>query len=153
VADIPLFLDIDGVFHPLRTPVAERFCCKAGFERWVRKYPDLPLVISSSWRQLYPLPVIRGKFSEDVGARIIDATPRVIDGQPHARHREILAWMAKNRAPGTGWLALDDSVFEFLPGCKELVRCLPERGFDDDVAAELDRRLAQAPPPAGPGAE
>ena len=141
--EIPLFLDIDGVLHPVGTHPTGWLSCKDTFEQWVRKYPGVQLVISSSWRRLYPLKVIQSHFSEDVGVRIIGVTPRITDARPQRRHREILAWLAKNRPPNAGWLALDDSENEYPAQCPQLVPCVSTIGFDDDVAAELDRRLAQ----------
>jgi hypothetical protein len=148
-----LFLDIDGVLHaqgrkPDGSRITPHFSCKPRFEEWARGYPQLQLVISSTWRQIYPLPALRGKFSPDIAARVIDVTPRFVDEKPYMRQREILAWLAKHRTPETPWLALDDTVSEFYPGCPQLVACRPEIGFDDTVAAELDRRMAQARPAA-----
>jgi hypothetical protein len=141
--EVPLLLDIDCVVHPVGSRPSDWMSCKGAFEQWVRRYSNLRLVFSSSRRQLYPLKVLQGHSSADVGARIIGATPRITDARPQRRHREILAWLARNRAVNAVWFALDDSAYEFPAQCPQLVSCVSARGFDDEVAAELDRRLAQ----------
>ncbi len=136
-----LFLDIDGVLHPVRTHPADHLTCRPRFEQWAAGHPHVRFVITSSWKQLYPLTVLRGYFSPEIGTRIIDMTPRLYGVSVQRRYHEIIAWLDKNNSTGEAWLALDDSAADFPPGCPQLVRCLPERGFDDAVAGELDRRI------------
>ncbi len=73
-----LFLDIDGVLHPLPDPGqsgAEQFTRLDLLEEVLRQLPHVDVVISSSWRELHPLDDIRTYFSPDVQARIVDVTP------------------------------------------------------------------------------
>lgn len=44
-----LFLDIDGVLHPVDRAEGV-FSCKPLFEVTMRDFPDIEIVISSSWR-------------------------------------------------------------------------------------------------------
>jgi len=137
-----IFFDIDGVMHPVRSRRDAYMSCRPCFERWAGKNPEVRFVITSSWRQLYPLEVLRGYFSEAIQSRIIDTTPRLYGTREHARYQEILSWLKTNDAMDDPWLALDDSYSEFPAQFPQLVRCMPDRGFDDAVALELDRRLA-----------
>lgn len=116
--------------------------CRPRFEQWAAGHPDVRFVITSSWRQLYPLPVLKGYFSPEIGACVIDVTPRLYGVAVQRRYCEIIAWLDKNNATGEAWLALDDSAADFPAGRPQLVQCVPERGFDDAVAGELDRRIA-----------
>ena len=136
-----IFLDIDGVLHPVRTHPAAHLTCRPRFEQWAAGHPDVRFVITSSWRHRYPLAVLQGYFSPEIGARLVGTTPRLYGVTMQRRYFEILGWLEKNNATNQNWLALDDSAADFPPGCPQLVRCLPERGFDDAVAGELDRRI------------
>lgn len=137
-----LFIDIDGVMHPVGTHPAGRLSCKPRFEQWAAGHPAVRLVIASSWRRLYPLDVLKGLFSAEIGVRVIGVTPRLYGDPTQRRYREILAWLAKNNCAHEAWFALDDSSTDFPEECSQLVRCVPERGFDDEVAVELERRIA-----------
>lgn len=137
-----LFMDIDGVLHPVGTHPGNHLTCKPRFEQWAARHADPRFVITSSWRNRYPVAVLQGYFSPEAGSRVIGATPRFYGVTMHRRYREILAWLAKNDAMKEHWLALDDSAADFPPGCPQLVRCVPERGFDNAVASELDHRVS-----------
>jgi hypothetical protein len=137
-----LFIDIDGVMHPVGTHPADRMSRRPRFEQWAARHPDIRFVIASSWRRLYPLDVLKGFFSAEIGARVAGVTPRLYGDPANRRYHEISAWLEKNNSTGETWLALDDSPADFPDGCPQLVRCVPDRGFDDAVAEELDRRIA-----------
>lgn len=83
-----LFLDIDGVLHPVRTHPADHLICRPRFEQWAAGQPDVRFVITSSWRQLYPLTVLKGYFSPVIGTRAIDVTPRLYGVAVQRRYRE-----------------------------------------------------------------
>jgi hypothetical protein len=57
-----LFLDFDGVLHPLRSGEAGRFILIPAFEAWVRIHPAIEIVISSTRRQIFPFETIRRFF-------------------------------------------------------------------------------------------
>jgi len=139
-----LFLDIDGVLHPVATRPDQHLVHRQRFEQWAAGHPDVQIIITSSWRQRYPLAVLKGLFSPAIGARIIGTTPRIYGVPIRRRYEEILEWLKKNNGLGQSWLALDDSPADFPPGCAQLVCCDPAHGFDDAAARELDRRIRAA---------
>ncbi|WP_205895069.1 HAD domain-containing protein [Metapseudomonas otitidis] len=54
-----LFLDFDGVLHPeydgQATPADVVFCHLPRFEAVMRDHPEVEIVISSTWREQFPL--------------------------------------------------------------------------------------------------
>lgn len=54
-----LFLDFDGVLHPeydgQATPADVVFCHLPRFEAVMRDHPEVEIVISSMWREQFPL--------------------------------------------------------------------------------------------------
>ncbi|RZI44409.1 hypothetical protein EGT07_03035 [Herbaspirillum sp. HC18] len=137
-----LFLDFDGVLHPFDHP-AGVFVLLPDFERVMRDFRDVDIVISSAWRELHPLPALKSLFSPDIRRRIIGATP-VFNGMdhPYIREAEILAWLRETGRENEAWLAIDDTDWFFSPDCSNLVLVNPDTGFNDDTERALRRRLA-----------
>lgn len=142
-----LFLDFDGVLHPIIAN-GSLFSCLPRLEKVLRDHPEVKIVISSAWRYSHDLEALRDYFSPDIRPRIISTTPVtnesrgiIIIGQE--RHLEILTWIEQNAYKGP-WIALDDAHKEFPEDCEELIRCYPRDGFDE--AVELELRRAILPP-------
>jgi hypothetical protein len=79
-----IFVDIDGVLIPdrrhetssLQTDIMKfNSACLNHFENVLRSYPNVRVVISSSWREIFPFEVIPPLFSPDIAIRIIGFTP------------------------------------------------------------------------------
>lgn len=137
-----VFLDFDGVMHPVRCHVNDHFCNLKLFEEVMREFPDVQIVIASTWREAYLLSDIRQRFSPDIGARIIGKTPTWDDGtDEHIRYREIRQYLGQPKLAGAKWIALDDADFEFPDRCPNLLLCDSNQAFDARVAAELRARL------------
>lgn len=104
-----VFLDFEGV---LRRASSQRYQLDAdlveALESTVRRFPDVEIVITSSWREAFNLDDFRSHFSPDIRLRIVGATPiaRRLDG--HYRHREVLAWLKAKGLEGERWVAVDD---------------------------------------------
>lgn len=128
-----IFLDFDGVLHPLPSSQHGVFCHLDRFESLVRKLPAAQIVISSSWRETYPWDVIREFFSEDVREKVIGMTPVLECGN---RYEEIQAWLKENDCEGR-WIALDDARDDFPRDCSQLFLCETVRGFDENAAARF----------------
>lgn len=120
-----LFLDFDGVLHPQHEArhhpfgYMDNFC---GLMRDADPLGAVSIVISSSWRLLYPLDELRAHFPQDIAARIIDVTPFLLPVNRElkgSREREIMDWMAGHAAEGA-WLAVDDVAMYFEDGCPHL---------------------------------
>jgi hypothetical protein len=137
-----LFLDFDGVLHPVRSSKADHFCRRENFESVIREFPAVRIVITSTWRQVYTLGQIRAMFSEDVGARIIGMTAEWEDGDDHyVRFREIREFLRTRSLTGARWIALDDSGLDFPDSCTNLHVCDSEQGLDAEAAEGLRARL------------
>jgi uncharacterized protein len=106
----------------------------------LRGAPRVRIVVSSTWREAFGLEELRSRFSADIAARIVGATP-VLPGR--SRHAEIMAYLKRHATHATQWVALDDKPDQFPPGCPYLLRCDSCSGLTDQVARELARRLAE----------
>jgi hypothetical protein len=137
-----IFLDFDGVMHPVACEISRHFCQRDLFEEVMREHPDVRIVITSTWRQAYPMAEIKRFFSPDIAERIVGKTPTHEDeDDAHIRYREIRALLQNPKVAGASWIAIDDSDFEFPEGCPNLLLCHSDRGFDDEAARALRERL------------
>lgn len=143
-----LFLDFDGVLHPeyegQAVPVDVAFCHLPRFEAVLRDFPQIEVVISSTWRHHLTLNQLRERFAADLRARIVGVTPTSADGASSRQQREMecLEWLSTHRAIGTPWIALDDSAWLYRQHPERVVACVSWRGFDAAAEAELRDRLA-----------
>lgn len=132
-----LFLDFDGVLHGQHdTPLARLPL----LEQYLAAMPALDVVISSTWREAYPFERLQGIFSAALRQRIIGVTP-VLDTrfQTGGRQREIEAFLQAHGWGDVAWVALDDMLSFFDPGCKNLIHVDSRHGLG---AAEGQQLLA-----------
>lgn len=141
-----IFLDFDGVLHP--RPVDRRgiFCHLPNLEEILREFPYIKIVISSSWREVYPFDVLTEIFSIDIQERILGGTPITRQTEKWPRYAEIMQWVLGNHYDKL-WLGLDDAKDEFPVNCNNLIACKPEIGFNDCIASELRTRIVFMEPP------
>lgn len=143
-----LFLDFDGVLHPQYdgacVPQEQAFCHLPRLEAVLRDYLGVELVISSEWRRQLPLDALRARFSPDIAARIVGATPVAAFAALARREAEILQWLAAaGRAADAPWLALDDAIWQFDRHRDRVVACTPWVGFDARAEVALRQRLGK----------
>jgi hypothetical protein len=139
---ILLFIDFDGVLHPVHSDRADHFCMLKNFESVIREFPVVRIVISSTWRQAYSLTHLKSLFSSDVAARIIGKTPDCEDSSDeHIRFKEIRQYLNQPSMLAMKWIAVDDAEFEFPESCQNVLLCDPQRGFDNEIAGKLRARL------------
>lgn len=140
---VVLFLDFDGVLHSLDSRTGELFACRPLLEEVLREFPEVRIVISSSWREIHPLEDLRSRFSDDIRARIVGTTPILPfrDDVPH-RQRECLAWLRAN-APDAPWLAIDDVAALFEADDERILLCESDVGFCPELVPDLRARLAR----------
>lgn len=117
-----LFLDFDGVLHPINGPAFSRLPL---LEAWLRQRTDLGIVISSSWREHMSSQRLAELFSPDLRQRLVGATPVLSTREWHrapgrVRHTEVLAWLDQNQGIKE-WGILDDQALLFPPGLDRLV--------------------------------
>ena len=130
-----MFLDFDGCCHRDRAPVDEYFRRSEQFlEPWLRSHADVDVVVSSSWREHYPLYEMREFFADDLKSRIISTTPILrrdtwtqYDGElppiRFEREAEVTRWLHQSAAPWRPWVALDDQPWLYAPFSRHLVVC------------------------------
>jgi hypothetical protein len=119
-----LFLDFDGVLHAFQNGSLERIHL---IEEFLRKYPQVVVVISSNWRMQYALEMLRDLFAADVADRIEGVTP-VTTETPYSRFIEIIEYLEGDTRP---WCALDDEAVMFPPGCPNLVHTVAGWGVTE----------------------
>ncbi|NJA90137.1 hypothetical protein HCX48_13030 [Rhodocyclus tenuis] len=147
-----LFLDFDGVLHPQyegqAAPADVAFCHLPRFEAVMRDFPDVEIVISSSWREHLPLDALRARFSLDIAARISGTTelPVYVTEPPLIERREweIVSWLIAQGRQDEPWIALDDAVWQFKEHRQRVVSCLWYVGMDDATEAALREELSQS---------
>lgn len=141
-----IFLDFDGVLHrefiPGSTPGRVRvnthqFTHLANFEAVVRDFPDIDIVISSTWRINHSLNELRSYFSDDIATRIIDVTPVLPTRTVDRRELEIKQWLVHAGRSGERYLAIDDCSRLFSNEFDALFFVNPETAFDTDAAIAL----------------
>jgi HAD domain in Swiss Army Knife RNA repair proteins len=151
-----LFLDIDGVLVPEKkfdTDVQEEdlmkfdSACLNEFEALLRRYPEVRIVIASSWREMFPCSAISPLFSPDIAARIVGATPFldpktiVSHDFKYIRYQEIIEYLRLNQAENSPWVAVDD-IPKHYPSDAPVVITDAYQGFDPKSAEALSGYLA-----------
>lgn len=131
------------------TPFA--FYCqqKVYVKRGLLHFPDLEIVVSSTWRDNRDLATLQGFFSPDVARQIIGVTPswrdlpHLIDviGQ-YPRHVEVEGWLRQKERVWEPWVALDNKAYWFKPLLPNLVKCDGSMGLDETTASALRRKLS-----------
>lgn len=126
-----VFLDIDGVLHPTLIPgkptaVEPRvsttlLCWLPALVRVLDPYPEIEVVIHSSWRYTHDLEELQAMLG-DLGRRVVGLTPRV------PRFDSIRWWLALSPEVES-YRILDDDPTEFPnPTPAELILCDPRTG-------------------------
>jgi hypothetical protein len=148
-----IFLDIDGVLIPDRRHETSgapadimkfNSACLNQFENVLRSYPNARVVISSSWREIFPFEVMPPLFSPDIASRIIGFTPflnpKNIHQHKYLRHQEVLEYLRQNQAENSPWVAIDD-IPEHYPPDSPVVAIDDYNGFDQNSAKVLSEYL------------
>ncbi len=151
-----IFLDIDGVLVPekqfdnyLSTEDILKFnpTCLNEFENVLRCYPEVRVVISSSWREVFSFEVVRPLFSPDIAERVVGFTPfldsKIIHQFQYLRHQEVLEYLRQNNASAIPWVAIDD-IPEHYPPDVRIVVTDAYTGFDQCAALALELYLGSA---------
>jgi len=139
---LTLFLDFDGVLHPDPCAPEVWFCRRDLVQNILREFPQVDIVLSSTWRLRDPLDTsgnhLKCYFSGDIAGRIVGVTPnhkdldrsQAPDGMDlYPREWECITWLRANRPYSQNWLALDDKAFLFRPFSKNLMLINAATGF------------------------
>lgn len=148
---ITLFLDFDGVTHPYSAIKAPERMFEAAplIEAVLREHPEVEVVLSTSWRESYPLDELRYLFSIDIAERVIGITPIYsgdrqfpmlpFERSTHTRHAECQIWLHENRSLDHPWIVIDDMAKWFDEDLPNLLQTNPVTGF---VPADQERLRA-----------
>lgn len=143
-----LFLDFDGVLHP--EPLydeSQLFCRLPMLEDCLSAFPEVSIVISSTWRDLRTLDELRELFSQEIGSRIVGTTPswrdipEIVATIGYQRHAEIEGWLRQAGVPWEKWVAIDDKPWLFKPFLSNLVVCDTAVGLDEHSIQALGFKL------------
>lgn len=144
-----LFLDFDGVLHPYPLHIDDQYAELLQHTPllWtlLRQHPDLRIVVSSSWRERFPVSYLTDFLTYGGGEDLID---RVIGTTPILNHverdRECTAWLKTNGHIDTPWLALDDQPAMFMRYREQLYHVNPKHGLRDFDISQISERIAMA---------
>jgi hypothetical protein len=146
-----LFLDYDGVLHPDPCPDERRLFENAHrLARVMEDFPEVGIVLSTSWRNVRPEKDLLGPLPSLLRDRILGSTPKFSDcfaaaaRIPYRRHAECEQWLQTHCMADARWWALDDRAEWFAPYCENLLECDSWRGFDDRMSARLHSTLSLA---------
>ncbi len=148
-----IFLDIDGVLvkedddtsSDLPIDLEEDFAkfdpdCLEKFEAVIRQFAMCQIVISSSWREIFPLTTIKNLFSPDIAEKVIGVTPLATRPVKYYRYHEIISYLESNKLSQEEWIAIDD-IPEHFPKETPLVITNSYIGFDGKAAEKLNNFL------------
>ncbi len=149
-----LFLDFDGVLHPLAEPTGEgRGRPYTGptlvyapvlaelLAPWIAR---IDIVIASTWAKSRSLDEIRTLLPESLRARVIGAVWEAPMPELASRFEAIRDWLAHVGYDDRSWIALDDDARGWPEDPRShLVWCRAPL-IDTSVQTELRHRLAEA---------
>lgn len=129
-----LFVDFDGVLHPLEQAEASRlthFCWLPVLASALRLHVDVRIIVHSTWRYMYDDDELRMLLGP-LGSRFVGATSR------GPRFESIRGWLYANRACES-YRVLDDDASEFpVPLPAELILCDCSSGVSaENVLSQL----------------
>lgn len=146
-----LFLDFDGVLHSEPCyDKSQQFAYLPRLESVLRDFPDVRIVISSTWREKRSISQLCALFSVDIGVRIAGVTPfwqdipDIADVIGYRRHSEIEGWLRQSGEPWEAWVAIDDKPYLFRPFLKNLIRTYSAIGFDERAEISLRQYLTKS---------
>ncbi|WP_428984995.1 HAD domain-containing protein [Pseudomonas koreensis] len=138
--ELIIFLDIDGVLHPLfpRKDRPEKesapFAYLPRLSAVLHDYPNTYVVISSTWRVNRTLNELKSLFPSYLQDRIIGSTPVLEDSQrPGGREGEASSWL-DSHPEHTSWVAVDDCAVCWF-SLSKLILC--DDGFREVEEREL----------------
>jgi len=102
-----LFLDFDGVTHPLVSPQMFLPECMDALATAIMPY-ELEIVVTSTWRETYHYEKLESLLSV-LGKKLQGVTP-VIDDPflKYVRYHEVRQYLTESNQIETPWLAIDD---------------------------------------------
>lgn len=150
---VVLYLDFDGVLHhhnvlwsPRRGPYLEASAQDVLFQHaelllgLIHPYPDISIVLSTSWVLKYGCHGAAKRLPAELQARVVGATfhSKMDRSSFEDAYRGMQVWADVYRRNPRDWLALDDDYLQWPTWCRHnLVRTHPEKGIN--VPETLDQ--------------
>jgi hypothetical protein len=132
-----IFLDIDGVLHPVSSKDEEQFSRLPLLADMLLDIPEWDVVISSDWRIGYSLDELK-VFMPLIEDRITSKTP-VLDIKRRVREHEIKGWLAMH-VEYERFMVLDDNSNQFSKDFRShLVETDPCVGLTDKDIRKISR--------------
>lgn len=117
-----LFLDFDGVLHPITGSAPFQSDCVCELEAVIEYFSSLDVVITSSWREEKTMDELIDLLGTTLGERIIGTTPIIDDPFLHnPRYHEVLAYLATEPIRDRKWIAIDDEAGNYPPDAPVLI--------------------------------
>ena len=135
-----LFLDFDGVLHPLNSE-KENLFCKVHYLEKALEGASCKIVITSNWRLTYSTQEMRELLPRSIGELIIGVT-EVKKEINHKRFIEIKNYLSTNiNSSLIDWRAIDDSPQDFPADSKNLICCNPILGMGSAEQIQIAKWL------------
>lgn len=139
-----LFLDFDGVIHPVDASSQQLFCWIPTLRHLLSDFPDVRIVVHSSWRYEYSDDEIRQLLSP-IAERFAGTAPRM------RREQAIETVLQSNKQLVTSYLVLDDDPREFAGGTLDVLFCESSTGISaEPVQQSLFAWLVRTQPEPSP---
>ena len=117
-----LFLDFDGVLHPL-TSERENLFCNVHYLEKSLEFASCKIVITSNWRLTHSVDTMRELLPNKIGRLIIGATD-LATALNHQRFVEIQNYLKTYiDSSSVDWRAIDDMPQDFPRECENLIYC------------------------------
>jgi len=135
-----LFLDFDGVLHPLNSKRESLFCNVHYLEKSLEG-ASCKIVITSNWRLTHSIDAMRELLPQKISELIIGATD-IAAGVNHQRFVEIQNYlnMYIDSNP-VDWRAIDDTVIHFPSECENLICCDTHSGMGSAEQIQITQWL------------
>lgn len=134
-----LFVDFDGVVH---THNGKRFSLVENLAKVIRKFPEIKVVFSTSWREHSTMDYLKDFFPENIHNQCVGMTPIIREKITYVRYHEIQKYLQDNNITDS-WLAIDDLAVLFPPGCASLFLVNGREGITKSNAKLLENRIKQ----------
>lgn len=133
------FVDFDGVVH---THNGKRFSLVENLVKVVKKFPEVKIVFSTSWREHATLDYLKDFFPETIHDQCVGMTPLILEKIKHVRYHEIKKYLETNNITSE-WLAIDDLAVLFPPDCENLFLVNGREGLNKSNAKLLEKKIQQ----------
>jgi hypothetical protein len=141
-----VFVDFDGVLHRTQGDIDRYFEHAELLGTWLRSHPNIQVVVSSSWREVFKLAELRDLLFHDMPdlqERVLGVTSNM--ARIHAEHErsaECRLWLNDHGHNFSAWIAIDDQAERFSPHARDhLIICDPAVGLTQDALDQAWERL------------